>query len=293
MTATDPRLLIIGGNSAIARRLLALVPSARAIARTQHDHRVRAIGCYTRLQPHDFEDTDTVINCAGIVTGDAAALHAINVTLQNQLAATARDAGVRRFVAIGSFSIFGGCHRIDDTTSPCPEDHYGESKLAAERGLQRLRTAYFSTLSVTLPAIVGTARAGKVERMLHWWQRIGTWPTPPGDVTRSMIGVEGAARVLASAAARDWSGRILAADPVAFRYRQVARWLREDVGGRFGLTKLPPAFLAPMRHAAPRLHRSLMTDSQLADESNYAIVAGVETTLRSTLAATFTRKNTK
>ncbi len=293
MTGPDPQLLIIGGNSAIARHLLALYPSARAIARAGHDPRVRAVGCYTRLGPRDFEGVDTVINCAGIVTGDAAMLHAVNVTLQNQLAETARAAGARRFVAIGSFSVFGGCQQIDDTTLPCPEDHYGASKLAGERGLQRLQTADFSTLSVALPAIVGTARVGKMERMIHWWQRIGTWPMPAGDVTRSMIGTEGAARVLAAAAVQDWTGRILAADPVAFRYRRVARWLREDVGDRFGLLPLPPALLAPIRRGAPRLYRSLMTDSHLADISNRAIAAGVETSLRPTLSAMLARRDTK
>ena len=293
MTATDSRLLIIGGNSAIARRLLALVPSARAIARAGNDPRVRTVGCYTRLGPHDFEGVDTVVNCAGIVTGDAATLHAVNVSLQNQLATAARAAGARRFVAISSFSIFGNRQAIDETTPPCPEDHYGEAKLAAEHGLERLQTTDFATVSVALPAIVGTTRVGKVERMLHWWQQIGTWPMPVGDVTRSMIGAEGAARVLAAVAVRDWTGRVLAADPVAFRYRRVARWLREDARGRFGLLPLRPALLAPVRHAAPRLHRSLMTDSHLADESNHAIIAGVETTLRPTLSAMLAERQTK
>ncbi|TCP29363.1 NAD-dependent epimerase/dehydratase family protein [Sphingomonas sp. BK235] len=253
---------------------------------TAADHRrVRAIGCYTRLTERDFEGFDAVINCAGIVSGDAGTLAAVNVDLPRRLAMLARAAGVRRFVTIGSFSIFGARTQFDETAPPRPNDAYGASKLAAERALEGLLTADFTTLTVALPAILGTTRVGKVERMIRWWQRFGTWPVPRGDVTRSMIGADVAAGVLTAAAAGSNVGRVLAADPVPFRYRQVAAWLRQDVGGRFGLSNLPPSAVKALERVAPALHRSLMTDSWLPDEFNYTIAAGVATSLRPTLCA--------
>lgn len=290
MTATTREILIIGGNSAIARHLSTLLPQARSIARTASYPHVRSVGSYTGLGPADFDGVDTVINCAGIVTGDARTLQDVNVTLTHHLAAMARAGGVRRFVTIGSFSIFGARSRIDRTTNPSPEDPYGASKLASEIVLQRLQRDDFGVLTVALPAIIGTTRIGKVERMLRGWQRIGTWPMPASDVTRSLIGAFSAARILASAASQDHTGRLLAADPVPFRYRSVAEWLREDVGGQFGLLPLPLLLTAPFARVAPRLHRSLMTDCHLADDSNFAIVAGVKTALRADMGAILARR---
>lgn len=290
MTFTTREILIIGGNSAIARHLTTLLPRARAIARTASHPNVRSVGSYAALGPADFDGVDTVINCAGIVTGDARTLHEVNVALTHHLAAIARAGGARRFVTIGSFSIFGTRSRIDTTTDPSPEDPYGASKLAAEIALKRLQRDDFSVLTVALPAIIGTTRMGKVERMMRGWQRIGTWPMPVSDVTRSLVGAFSAAQILASAALQDHTGRLLAADPVPFRYRAVAGWLREDVGGRFGLLPLPPLLTAPFARLAPRLHRSLMTDCHLADDSNFAVAAGVDTTLRADLRAILARR---
>lgn len=290
MTVTDPKILIIGGNSAIARHLTTLLPRVRAIARRGSYPHVHSVGSYAKVGPADFDGVDIVINCAGIITGDAQTLHDVNVTLPRHLATVAREGGARRFVTIGSFSIFGAQRRIDMDTAPHPEDHYGASKLAGEQALRSLQRNDFTTLSVALPAIVGTTRIGKVERMIQWWQRIGTWPMPRSDVTRSIIGAYGAAQVLAAAALQGHTGRLLAADPVPFRYRRVAEWLREDVGGRFELLPLPSFLTAPLARTAPRLHRSLMTDSHLAEGSNFAIATGVETTLRPTLSATLARR---
>lgn len=290
MTSTTREILIIGGNSAIARHLATLLPGARSIARTAGYPHVRSVGSYAGLRPADFDGIDLVINCAGIVTGDARTLKEVNVTLTHHLAATARAGGARRFVTIGSFSIFGPQSRIDRTTKPGPEDPYGASKLASEIVLQRLQRGDFSVLTVALPAIIGTTRVGKVERMIRAWQRIGIWPIPVSDVTRSLVGASSAAQILASAALQDHTGRLLAADPVPFRYRSVAKWLREDVGGHFGLLPLPARLTAPFARLAPRLHRSLMTDCHLADDSNFAVVAGVKTTLRADLSAILARR---
>lgn len=289
MTRTVPRVLIIGGNSAIARHLLELLPDAQAVARSSDRPRVTAVGDYRELCAKSFDGVQTVINCAGIVRGTDAELHAVNVELQAALARAARASGASRFVAIGSFSIFGDCRRIDSKTPVAPSDSYGRSKCDGDAALRRLETDRFGIMSVAFPAIIGTTRTGKVERMLGLWQRIGLWPMPIGDIARSMIGAEGAARVLAYAAADDRTGRVLAADPIPFRYREIARWLREDVGGAFGLLPVPPAGAALARRVSPSLYRSMMADSLLEAAHNYVVDCGLGSSLRRELAAAMWR----
>ncbi len=284
MTSPPPRVLIIGGNSSIARHLLMLLPDARAVARTSTRPRVTAIDDYHRLHPRHFAGIGTVINCAGIVNGPEAALRAVNVDLQVSLAAAAREAGVARYVAIGSFSIFGACERIDPNTPTAPDDAYGHSKLDGDHALQQLQTEQFATVSVAFPTIIGTTRVGKVERMLRLWQRMGIWPVPSGDIARSMIGAEGAAKVLACAAADDVTGRVLAADTVAFSYRDAAKWLREDAGGAFAHLRIPRVGVALFRRTMPSLYRSTMSDSLLDPACNYAVGCAVESSLRRELA---------
>lgn len=291
MSSRAAPILIIGGNSAIARHLLALLPEARALARLGGGPRITSVGDYAELTAAHFEGARTVINCAGIVRGSDSALNAVNVELQASLARATRDAGAERYVAIGSFSIFGSATRIDAATPEAPADAYGRSKRAGEAALAGLQTDRFRVLSVAFPAIIGTNRTGKVERMLKLWRRIGTWPVPSDDIRRAMIGAEGAARVLAHAAGDDRTGRVLAADPTPFGYRDAAQWLREDVCGAFGMVPLPRAGTALLHRASPSLYRSMMADSMLDLASNYMVESGLESSLRRELVAAVTRGN--
>ncbi|MGK6320559.1 NAD-dependent epimerase/dehydratase family protein [Sphingomonas sp. DT-204] len=291
MTPGAPRVLIIGGNSAIARHLLTLLPEARAVARVGNHPRVTSVGDYRDLRAGSFEGVEAVINCAGTVRGTEAELREVNVELQVALAKAARDAGAVRYVTIGSFSIFGECSRIGPETPIAPVDAYGRSKRDGDQALQRLQTDRFGILTVAFPAIIGTTRIGKVERMLGLWRRTRIWPMPAEDIARSMIGAEGAARVLANAAGDDRTGRVLAADPITFGYRAVAQWLREDVGGTFGLFTVPDRGISLFRRASPSLYRSMMADSMLEPTCNYMVERGLESSLRRELTAAVIRGN--
>jgi nucleoside-diphosphate-sugar epimerase len=291
MTLAAQRVLIIGGNSAIARHLLTLLPDARAIARAGNHPRVTSVGDYRDVRPDSFRGVQTVVNCAGIVSGTEAELNEVNAALQAALASAAREAGVSRYVTIGSFSIFGACTRIDQDTLVAAGDAYSRSKCVGQQTLQRLQTDRFGTLSVAFPAIIGASRPGKVERMLRIWRRTGIWPMPRGDIVRSMIGAEGAARVLACAAADDRTGQVLAADPTLFGYRPVSQWLREDVGGAFGLLPIPHPAVSLLRRVRPSLYRSMMDDNVLEPTCNYMIECGIKSSLRRELTAAVMRGN--
>ncbi|WP_164549692.1 NAD-dependent epimerase/dehydratase family protein [Altericroceibacterium xinjiangense] len=291
MYGTRLPLLVIGGNSAIGRHILELLPDARAIARDGGGGHVSAVGSYFDLAPDAFAGVHTVINCAGLVQGGEDELRRVNCDLQQELAEKARAAGVARYVAIGSFSIFGAREQITAGLQPDPIDAYGRSKLEGERRLAAAQGEGFGVLSVAFPAIIGTSRPGKVERMLHIWRRTRVWPMPAGDVQRSMIGAKAAARVLVAAGSSDRTGRVLAADPVPFTYRSAAQWMREDLGARVGLARVPGAVEALFAASAPGLHRSLMADSMLRPDDNFMSTQRLESSLRPELVASAKRKS--
>ncbi|WP_375248855.1 NAD-dependent epimerase/dehydratase family protein [Sphingomonas sp.] len=280
MASSWPPTAIIGGNSSIARHLLRLLPGARCIARRGAHEGTISVGRYADVEASHLAGAEVVINCAGIVSGEADALRAVNVELQRRLAEIAHQAGARRYIAISSFSVFGPRTWIDEHSPEDPHDDYGASKRDGDKALRRLNAYGFETVSVAFPAIIGTTRPGKVERMLRWWRRFRFLPTPHPDIRRSMVGAEAAAQVLVGVARSERSGRILAADPVPFSFQNAASWLREDAG--FELYRLPVPQIATevLRKAAPRFHASMMSDSLLDPQSNVAVSQGWRSTLR-------------
>ena len=126
----------------------------------------------------------TVVHCAGIAHSKAqpADYQRVNVDGTMNLARQAVEAGVSRFIFISSIGVNGG-ETWDRTFTakdpPNPQKPYASSKLAAERGLQKLAAETgFEVIIIRPPLIVGPGAKGNIA-LLAKLVRLGI-PTPFG-----------------------------------------------------------------------------------------------------------------
>jgi nucleoside-diphosphate-sugar epimerase len=135
----------IGGN--LARHFEAEGWTARRIVRPDFEH-----GNLDRL----VAGANVVVHAAGATRASTrAALIASNVTLSERVASAAKRGGARRFVFISSQAAAGPATSpntpVSEDTPPFPIDAYGQSKLDAERVVQR---AFGESLVIVRPAAV-------------------------------------------------------------------------------------------------------------------------------------------
>jgi nucleoside-diphosphate-sugar epimerase len=240
------------------------------VARSASSRECLSVGDYRAVTPALFSGMNTVINCAGVTTGSSELMQQANVETPVHLASIARAAGVKRFVHVSSFSVYGRVSHIDANTPVAPETDYGRSKRTAEERLIALAGTEFSTIPVRLPAIVGAGSQDKLRRLIRLWLRLRRFPAPRAPVLRSMITVDLAAKALAEIALSDDTGILCAADSDPFTYENAARAISSGIQGKVGLLKLPNSILWPIEQWAPSLFASLYQQSLLEVDINRA-----------------------
>lgn len=269
MAVSDKRILVVGGGSRIAAALVPLLgPQASFVARRVAGlPNERLVGDYGSVPSSFFANTDCVVNCVGVSTGAAAMLERVNVAVALNLARTARAAGVRRFIQISSFSVYGHAAIIHSRTSPRPIGNYGLSKLKADTELLALGTESFSPILLRLPLIYDHDSLGKLGQLLRLWTWLRLLPVPKDDVERAMISANLVAEVVARLRHDSCKGVVFAADPEPFTYAKAAAARIE----KLGQLPLPALTTRALTRAMPSLGRRLFSNSSLAGSDNLAI----------------------
>lgn len=112
-----------------------------------------------------------------------------------QLACAAERANVRKFVFLSSILVNGSCTDgrapFNENDTFCPRGAYGQSKAAAELGLQELASKFRMSVSIVRPPLVYGREAGGNFRQLVTALKMRL-PLPLGliDNRRSFIGVQ-------------------------------------------------------------------------------------------------------
>jgi nucleoside-diphosphate-sugar epimerase len=153
----------------------------------------------------------TVVHCGAVsgpmvVGGDPRRAFAINVGGALNVAEAARQAQVRRFIALSSLSVYGdqdGMAPVAETAPLRASDVYGASKIAMETVLRAYRTALGAPATVLRVASVygpGRTTACFVRAMIEAAQRGAAFPVAAdGPGRRQFVHIDDVVRALVRA----------------------------------------------------------------------------------------------
>ncbi len=125
---------------------------------------------------------DAVVHVAGIAhqketEGNRPLYTAVNRDLALEVAAAAKEAGVRQFVFFSSMSVYGlTTGHITADTAPSPITAYGQSKWEAEQGLEALADDSFRIAVLRPPMIYGRGCRGNYPRLSVLAQSLPMFP---------------------------------------------------------------------------------------------------------------------
>lgn len=284
------RVLVTGANGFVGRAVVArlLAQGHGVVAATR---RAEAVGAEPGVTWQIVGEVDGTTDWTAALAGVDAAVHlvgrthkagedartwdtyrAVNVDGTRRLAEQARAAGLRRLVFVSSVKAQAErTHRpLRETDPPCPEDVYGQTKLAAERALADTLKGSRTGYTVLRPPLVHGPRVPSNLRQLARATLAG-WPLPFArvDNRRSLIGVGNLADLVVHAL--DHPGAVdrtfLASDGVDLSTPDLVRAIAQAGGRRARLLPMPPNWLdAGLRFAgraslADRLLGSLQVDT--------------------------------
>jgi UDP-glucose 4-epimerase len=275
-------LALTGSTGFIGRHLLRDLPKRghrlrvllRRPAAAPLDAASAVIGDLARPQNMSaaLADVDAVIHSAGIAAGmsgvPADDYRVLNTEATIELARAARRAGAKRFVFLSSIRAQCGptaATVLTETAAPAPTDAYGQSKLAAERGLAELDVDWVALRAVL---VYGPGVKGNVARLARLAR--SPWPLPVAALAarRSLLALDNLAAAIDTVltAPAPLRRAFIAADPQALTIAEMVAAMREGLGRRPGVFPLPAAMLRWMLHASgqddifERMSGSLVAD---------------------------------
>lgn len=143
---------------------------------------------------HDFSQYDTVLHVAGIAhrketKKNRDLYYEVNRDLAIETAIKAKEDGVKQFIFLSTMSVYGMETGVITTeTKPNPKNAYGQSKLEAEKSINRLNSASFRVSILRPPMIYGKNCKGNYQRLAKFANMFPLFPNIKNN--RSMIYID-------------------------------------------------------------------------------------------------------
>jgi nucleoside-diphosphate-sugar epimerase len=271
---TDERnyILVNGASGFLGRAILQRLRLQRTLQGGRNANAFErngiAIGSDGTIDPVQLWNVETIVNCVGKVKGTRDTVWEANVTHPVRLATIAKVAGVRRFVQISSFSIFGDVSFIGAETLISPTNVYGLSKTQAEQALMALQDENFIVICVRFPIIFGCQNSPLIDILIKFLKISSVFPLKRTAVKRSMITYHDAADIIADVCTMECSGPVFAADTNLFSFQ-----LLFDILENAGISVacpifIPNVFAKLVKCFLPSLGVRLFNSSVLDDNVN-------------------------
>ena len=164
------KVLITGANSFVGTSI------EKWLMKTPEEFQVDTVDTMNGVwKTTDFTKYDAVFHVAGIAHVDPkpemkSLYYRVNTDLTVEIAIWAKEHGVKQFIFMSSGIVYkaskslkGDIKTMD--TKPCPNDFYGDSKLQAEIGLNKLDCSTFKVCILRPPMIYGVGNKGNLPRL--------------------------------------------------------------------------------------------------------------------------------
>ena len=148
---------------------------------------------------YDFSGYNTVFHVAGIAHADVGHIgeetkklyYKVNTNLTIETALKAKESGVEQFIYMSSIIVYGesaplGKRKvITKDTAPSPANFYGDSKLQADLGIQKLNDNNFKVCIIRPPMIYGPGSKGNYQILSKLAKKLPIFPNIKNE--RSML----------------------------------------------------------------------------------------------------------
>lgn len=203
------RILITGANSFVGTSV------DRWLSQFPEEYQVETVDTMDNAWRNaDFSKYDVVFHVAGIAHVDpkpnmAPLYYKVNRDLTIEIAQHAKDCGVGQFIFMSSMIVFHASKSlkgtvIDKNTLPQPNDFYGDSKLQAEQGLQKLASLDFKVTILRPCMIYGNNGKGNFQRLARLALKTPVFPAWHNK--RSMLYIDNLCEFVKQAIDRRLSG---------------------------------------------------------------------------------------
>jgi len=193
----------------------------------------------------DFSNYDTVFHVAGIAHVDpkpkmAPLYYKVNRDLTIEIAKWAKEHGVKQFIFMSSKIVYHTNKSLKGNvvtpqTKPNPNDFYGDSKLQAENGLQKLECDTFKVAIIRPPMIYGSNAKGNFLRL--GWLATKTPIFPAWHNKRSMIYIDNLAEFIKNLIELDAKGIFFPQNKELVDTVEVVRYFAHKYDKRIWITK--------------------------------------------------------
>ena len=131
---------------------------------------VKYVSVRNGISEDEFTDVDVVVHCAAIVHKKEAKFATlydkVNYELTVDIAEKAKKKGVKQFIFMSTMAVYGKSEgEINGNTPLQPKTLYGESKLKAEKALEKIADENFKVSIIRPPMVYGRSCPGNYKKL--------------------------------------------------------------------------------------------------------------------------------
>ncbi len=220
-----------------------------------------------------FKDTNAILHLAGkahqMKKINSDEYFRVNHRLTLRLANKAKTEGVSHFIFISSVKVFGDIANVllNENSICMPSDPYGESKLAAEKGLLELVDKDFTVSIIRPPLVYGPNVKGNLEVLTKLIHKLPMLPFGNIQNERSMVFVGNLTALIIKIFQNPTNGIFIAGDANRNSTSNLVETMMKHMGVNKPNITLPKSLLMVIKYLKPSIYTRLF-ESYIIDNSS-------------------------